>query len=135
MPDHSLAVKQLAELLGIFSHPNRIRIIEVLSHGEKDVNTLQSALGIAHSGVSQHLAVLRSHRVVVERRAGRHVYYRLVDPALSQWLMGGLAFLEMAADRYDAIRDAARRTRENWPSTGMPFADAMAGESDGSSAD
>lgn len=135
MPDHSLAVRQLAELLGIFSHPNRIRIIEVLSHGERDVNTLQSALGIAHSGVSQHLAVLRSHRVVIERRAGRHVYYRLVDPTISGWLMGGLAFLEMAADRYDAIRDAARKTRENWPSAGIPLPDTFAGDDGGTSAD
>jgi DNA-binding transcriptional ArsR family regulator len=135
MPDHSLAVKQLAELLGIFSHPNRIRIVEVLSHGERDVNTLQAALGIAHSGVSQHLAVLRTHRVVMERRAGRHVFYRLTEPALANWLMGGLAFLETAAERYDAIRDAARRTRENWQSSALPHPSVFAGEGEGSSMD
>lgn len=114
MPDRSLATKQLATLLGVFSHPHRVRIVEELRADEKDVNTLQDALGISHSGVSQHLAVLRSNNVVIERRVGRHVFYRLVDPRVSQWLLDGLRFLENAADSYDELRDSVRSVREQW---------------------
>jgi hypothetical protein len=71
----------------------------------------------------------------MERRAGRHVFYRLTEPALADWLMGGLAFLETAAERYDAIRDAARRTRESWQSSGLPHPSVFAGEGEGSSMD
>ena len=114
MPDRSLATKQLATLLGVFSHPHRVRIVEELRSNEKDVNTLQDALGISHSGVSQHLAVLRSNNVVIERRVGRHVFYRLVDPRVSQWLLDGLKFLENAADSYDELRHSVRSVREQW---------------------
>src|SRR5690349_16992863 len=80
VPHRVLVTRELAELLAALGHPHRIRIIEELRDGECDVKTLQDSLGISHSGVSQHLMVLRAHRVVCERRQGRHVFYRLRQP-------------------------------------------------------
>ena len=40
MPDRQIVSKELADLFKIIAHPDRIRIIEELGHGEKDVNTL-----------------------------------------------------------------------------------------------
>ena len=55
MPFRSTASKKLAELFGLLSNPNRVRLIaELSSRGELDVNSLEQELGISHSAVSQH---------------------------------------------------------------------------------
>ncbi len=120
MPARSLVSKELADLLNVLAHPHRIRIVEELRSGEMDVNGMQAILGVSHSRVSQHLSVLRSHRIVVERRDGRHVFYRLVQPGLSGWLLDGLAFLAGGAQHGDEVREAVEKTESLWrsPSTG-----------------
>lgn len=114
MPSRAFVSKELAKLLGVLSHPHRIRIIEELRHKELDVNSLQTILGVAHSGVSQHLGLLRSHRLVAERREGRHVYYRLPQPDLARWLLDGLAFLEGNLEQAEEMREALEETRQLW---------------------
>jgi DNA-binding transcriptional ArsR family regulator len=94
MPEREVVSRELGTLLGVLSHPHRIRIVEELRDGERDVQTLQRRLGIRQAGVSQHLSLLRAHRIVVERREGRHVYYHLVHPQIASWLMVGLQFVE-----------------------------------------
>jgi len=113
VPYRAIVAKELAEMLGVLAHQNRIRIVEELRDGERDVNTLQAALGISHSGVSQHLTALRAHRLVSERRQGRQVFYRLRQPELATWLTEAMRFLEdsvAAAQLHKAIK----RTRAAW---------------------
>lgn len=103
MPPSTVATRELAELLGVLSHPCRVQIVEQLQDTERNVNSLQELLGISHSGVSQHLALLRTRKLIKERRSGRHVYYRLVDPSLAEWLKHGAAFLDQpSSDRFDS---------------------------------
>lgn len=75
---------------------------------------MQAFLEVSHSRVSQHLSVLRSHRVVVERREGRHVFYRLLDPRLAQWLLDGIEFLKMEALTREEVRVAVDKSKELW---------------------
>lgn len=98
MPYRNVAARELADLLSVLSHPCRVQIIEELRSEERNVNSLQELLGISHSGVSQHLALLRTRKLLKERRAGRHVYYRLVDPGVAEWLRQGVVFLERMAE-------------------------------------
>ena len=114
MPTRVIVARELARFMGVFSHPDRIRIIEALRDGERDVNALQELLEVTHSRTSQNLAVLRSHRVVVERREGRHVFYRLAHPDVAEWLLAGLRFLE--ADLADVVqrRLAIEAARQVW---------------------
>ena len=114
MPHRALVTKELAEFLGVLSHPHRIRIIEELRHGEQDVNSLQAALGISHSGVSQHLMVLRANRLVIERREGRHVFYRLRQQEIAVWLLDATLFLERGTTAADELRKAIGKTRKQW---------------------
>jgi DNA-binding transcriptional ArsR family regulator len=114
MPHRALVTKELAEFLGVLSHPHRIRIIEELRGGERDVNTLQGALGISHSGVSQHLMVLRVGRLVSERREGRHVFYHLRQPEIAAWLLEATRFLERETVEGDELRRAIGKTRKEW---------------------
>lgn len=114
MPARSAVSKELAKLLGVLSHPHRIRIIEELRDRELDVNSLQAVLGVAHSGVSQHLAILRSHRLVAERREGRHVFYHLSQPKLAAWLLDALQFLEVSRTEAQEFQAALEETRSLW---------------------
>lgn len=74
-----------AELFKAFGHPVRIRILELLrtgERGERTVSELHEQLDIEASSVSQQLAVLRSHRLVVGRKEGTNVYYSVTDPQI-----------------------------------------------------
>ena len=114
MPHRALVTKELAEFLGVLSHPHRIRIIEELRDGEHDVNSLKDALGISHSGVSQHLMVLRANRLVSERREGRRVFYQLRQPEIAGWLLEATRFLVQEAAVADELRKAICKTRKDW---------------------
>ena len=114
MPHRTLVTKELADFLGVLSHPHRIRIVEELREGERDVNSLQAALGISHSGVSQHLMLLRSHRLVTERRQGRQVFYQLRQPELASWLLEATQFLEQDRAAVEELREAIAKTRALW---------------------
>jgi DNA-binding transcriptional ArsR family regulator len=114
MPRRAFVAKELASIFGILSHPDRVRIIAELGSGERDVNSLQASLGVSHSRVSQHLAGLRAHRMVAERRDGRRVFYHLVQPALAVWLLDGLKFLEGELQMNEQIRQAVDEVRSIW---------------------
>lgn len=69
-----------AEFFKALGHPTRIRILELLSNGEKSVGELQQEMASAGSTVSQQLAILRMKNVVDTRKAGNIIYYRLRNP-------------------------------------------------------
>src|SRR6478735_1565335 len=67
-----------ANLFKGLAHPLRIRILELLAAADEvSVADLQSETGLEASHLSQHLAVLRRHRLVESERRASHVYYRL----------------------------------------------------------
>ncbi|MFT4028772.1 MAG: metalloregulator ArsR/SmtB family transcription factor [Protaetiibacter sp.] len=69
------------------SHPFRIRLLELLADGaEHSVAELQEATGLEASHLSQHLAVLRRHRLVASDRRASHVYYRLAHADVAELL-------------------------------------------------
>ncbi len=114
MSYREIVSQELSKLLGVLSHHDRIFIIEELYKGEREVKALQQKLNISHSRVSQHLSLLRSHRVVTERRRGRNVLYRLVNPELSIWLMEALKFIEFRLQHTDEILNAVESARSHW---------------------
>lgn len=114
MPHRDLVSRELADFLGALTHPHRIRIIEELRNGEHDVNSLQQALGISHSGVSQHLMIMRANRLVSERRVGRHVFYQLRQAEIASWLLDATRFLEKETVDANELRKAIGKTRKEW---------------------
>jgi DNA-binding transcriptional ArsR family regulator len=71
-------------------------------------------LEISHAKTSRQLALLRAQRLVQERQEGRHVYYRLMDPAIAAWVAEGLTFIHSAHSASDDIREAAEKSRAAW---------------------
>ena len=114
MPYRLLAATELAEFLRALAHPRRIQILEELRSGERDVASLAQATGLAHSSVSQHLMVLRAHRVVAERREGRRVFYRLRSIELADWLVKGMEFLAPMNQQNDEVRKAIKKAKSKW---------------------
>jgi DNA-binding transcriptional ArsR family regulator len=76
-----------AEIFQALGHPTRLAILETLQAGEQTVGTIRSRLGKQQANLSQHLAILRSRRLVETRRDGNRIYYSLRDPILGQVLL------------------------------------------------
>jgi len=68
-----------ADVFGLLSDPGRLRLLLALLEGELCVCDLAVATGLSESATSHALRLLRAHRVVAARRAGRMFYYRLDD--------------------------------------------------------
>ncbi|MBB6175584.1 MULTISPECIES: ArsR/SmtB family transcription factor [Anoxybacillus] len=71
-----------AEFFKALAHPLRIRILELLAEGDKNVNELQTLIGAEGSAVSQQLSVLRSKNIVYGTKDGNRVIYSLRDPMI-----------------------------------------------------
>jgi DNA-binding transcriptional ArsR family regulator len=70
----------LAGLFRLLGDPTRVRIVDaLLAHDEMCVCDVAAAVGTTETKVSQAMRLLRSARVVRNRRDGRNVYYRLDD--------------------------------------------------------
>jgi len=74
--------KQQARVLKALANESRLTIIDRLSRGECSVGDLTQIVGTDVSTVSKHLAVLRAHGIVDDRREGSVVYYRLLTPCV-----------------------------------------------------
>lgn len=67
------------------SDPTRLRVLVLLAQeGELCVCELTHALGEIQPKISRHLALLREAEVVLDRRQGQWIYYRL-NPELPAW--------------------------------------------------
>lgn len=75
-----------AELFKALGHPARVRVLEILSEGERSVSEMQPLVGIESSYLSQQLGILRRAGIVSARRQGASVIYSLTDPLLADLL-------------------------------------------------
>jgi DNA-binding transcriptional ArsR family regulator len=71
-----------ADAFNAVAEPRRRQILDVLTGGERPVNDLVRALGLAQPQVSKHLRVLRAVGAVDVRDEGRQRLYRLNGQAL-----------------------------------------------------
>src|SRR5213596_2148520 len=94
-PRHSLMVETLAspelqslkaQFFQALAHPIRIRILEILVHGDVRVQDLQKALAVDQPIVSQQLARLRASGIVVTRKDGTATVYGVADPEIRELL-------------------------------------------------
>lgn len=76
--------KLQAEVCKTLSDPNRLVIVHALRDGEKSVGELVSILGIPQGNVSRNLGILRDRGIVLHRREGNNIYYRLASPKIGE---------------------------------------------------
>ena len=92
LDEHSAA--HVAELFRAFSDTSRVRIMSALVGGEKNVNTLADLVGISESAVSHHMRGLRQMRLVVARKDGKEVYYRVDDAHIIALFQQGVKHIQ-----------------------------------------
>lgn len=70
---------EASNFLKALSHEGRLMILCHLVTGEKSVTELEDLLSARQAAVSQQLSRLRLEGLVVPRREGKAIYYRLAD--------------------------------------------------------
>ena len=79
--------ERLAAMFRLLGDPTRVRILAaLLSAGELCVHDIAATVTASETKVSQAMRLLRTAGVVRNRRAGRHVFYRLDDDHIQQLL-------------------------------------------------
>jgi DNA-binding transcriptional ArsR family regulator len=73
-----------ADLCKIFSNAKRIEIINVLKDKEMSAGELVEKIGLSKANLSQHMSILKSKGVIVTRREGINIYYRIASPKIVQ---------------------------------------------------
>ena len=95
-----------ADAFNAVAEPRRRQILDALADGERPVNDLVHALGIAQPQVSKHLRVLREVGAVEVRHEGRQRLYRLNGHALRpihDWVKSYERSWNESFDRLDAV--------------------------------
>lgn len=102
-----------AEFFRALAHPIRIRILEILSVGDRSVQELQDSLQIDQPLVSQQLAVLRGKNIVVARKLGTTVKYAVRDPLVGELLKAArLIFENHLTDTQTMLRELRKEGRD-----------------------
>jgi len=112
---------ETAALLRLLGDSTRLRLLRVLSLESLNVSELTAVVGVAQSGVSRHLGLLKDAELVAEERAGAFSWYRLSDafsangsrPSLHAWLADEFARTSATTRADDARLEEVRRLRKD----------------------
>ena len=85
-PPEAEIVTGISETMQGLAAESRVRLLYVLLEGERSVSELAEAAEMTPPAASQQLRILRHLRLVVARRDGRTVYYRLYDDHVASLL-------------------------------------------------
>lgn len=89
MPDEE-TLYDLAELFKVFGDTTRVRILCALFESEMCVCDISILLGMTQSSISHQLRVLKSAKLVKNRKEGKVVYYSLNDDHIKKIFEQGL---------------------------------------------
>jgi SAM-dependent methyltransferase len=101
-------VKELSGLCRLLGDEARLRLLRLLARERLNVSELTAILGMAQSGVSRHLGLLKEAGLVDERREGGFAWYRVAEAAPGE----ARALWPSLLDRLAASGDAATRADE-----------------------
>jgi len=72
----------LAEVAKALGHSSRLEILELLAQGERSVDSVAERAGLSIANASQHLRQMRRAGLLLSRREGKRILYRLSDPSV-----------------------------------------------------
>ncbi len=104
-------MKALERIFKGLADQNRLRILGLLLHGELCVCDIQLVLEAPQPNVSRHLTYLKNSGLVMDRREGPRIYYRLADSC------GGIngllfSFLREVFHRSETIAQDSRKLKD-----------------------
>lgn len=86
---HFMTLEQFAEAaecLKTLAHPCRLKMVQMLLHGEYSVGQLAEACGIASHMASEHLGLMKDRGLLSNERRGRTIYYQIAEHGLESIL-------------------------------------------------
>ncbi len=89
LPDLSV-INNISEIFKALSEPSRLKIVIALLHSELCVCDLSAVCNMSESAISHQLRILRTLKVVQNRREGKIVYYRLDDAHIRNLIQDSL---------------------------------------------
>lgn len=78
------ALELVARRFAVLAEPMRLRLIQALTSGEKNVGELVEATDGTQANVSRHLQTLTAAHLLGRRKEGLQVFYSLADPTILQ---------------------------------------------------
>ena len=78
--------KQLGDYFKLFSHPVRLKILEILRKEPACVCHINAILDLRQAYVSQQLAVLREGGVINDQKDGWNVFYHITNPEMYEFI-------------------------------------------------
>ena len=93
-----IETEELCQTFKALGDSSRLKILWALEHQEMCVCDLAALLGISESAVSHQLRLLRTLRLVKNRRAGTILYYRLADNHVSELVKIALEHVQETND-------------------------------------
>jgi DNA-binding transcriptional ArsR family regulator len=78
------ALERVAAYFKALSEPTRLKLLNALRPGERNVGALTAEIGVSQASVSKHLAVLLAAGVVERTTRGTNSLYRIADPGTYQ---------------------------------------------------
>jgi len=108
-------VATTADAFNAVAEPRRRQILDVLAGGERPVNDLVGALGLAQPLVSKHLRVLREVGLVDSRDVGRQRMYRLDGHPLKpihDWVKNYEQSWSQRFDRLDTVLEELKKMED-----------------------
>lgn len=76
------ALEEVAAYFQTLSEPTRLKILNFLREGERNVGELAQLCGYTSANVSRHLAMLTQHGLVARESRGTSVYFRIADESV-----------------------------------------------------
>ena len=110
-----------SDVFNAIAEPQRRRILTLLRDGERAATEIAETLGLAASGTSKHLRVLREVGLVRVREEGRQRYYALDASGLREvheWTGGFERFWSESFDRLDEYVQELRQATQEGPHDG-----------------
>jgi DNA-binding transcriptional ArsR family regulator len=95
--------EQIAAPLTAIAAPQRIAILLAIGTGEACVCHLEAALGWRQAYISQHLMALRKADILLDRREGRYIFYRLKDASLLDLITISARLSGLSAESVSAL--------------------------------
>src|SRR3990170_2807808 len=78
------ALQDVAAYFGALAVPMRLKILNALREGERNVSELTGQFGCSQANVSKHLSVLAHCGLIEKVPRGTSAYYRITDPKIYQ---------------------------------------------------
>lgn len=73
-----------ADVCKVFSNAKRLEILNTLRDREMTATELIEKISLSKANLSQHMSILKSKGVVLTRREGINIYYRISNPKITQ---------------------------------------------------